>query len=106
MWEGMSTGSAGSEFDDGEHHLWEYKADGTFVYYVKDGNNWVASANTLNEYFVAGNLLCTRWVDNGVEYREWWEILNIGNGTMIWIALREDEQGNSYVASFAMNKVN
>ena len=106
MWEGMSTGSAGSEFDDGEHHRWEYKADGTFVYYVKDGNNWVASANTLNEYFVAGNLLCTRWVDNGVEYREWWEILNIGNGTMIWIALREDEQGNSYVASFAMNKVN
>ena len=106
MWEGMSTGSEGSEFDDGEHHRWEYKADGTFVYYVKDGNNWVASANTLNEYFVAGNLLCTRWVDNGVEYREWWEILNIGNGTMIWIALREDEQGNSYVASFAMSKVN
>ena len=106
MWEGMSTGSEGSEFDDGEHHRWEYKADGTFVYYVKDGNNWVASANTLNEYFVAGNLLCTRWVDNGVEYREWWEILNIGNGTMIWIAMREDEQGNSYVASFAMNKVN
>ena len=106
MWEGMSTGSEGSEFDDGEHHRWEYKADGTFVYYVKDGNNWVASANTLNEYFVAGNLLCTRWVDNGVEYREWWEILNIGNGTMIWIALREDEQGNSYVTSFAMNKVN
>ena len=106
IWEGMSTGSEGSEFDDGEHHRWEYKADGTFVYYVKDGNNWVASANTLNEYFVAGNLLCTRWVDNGVENREWWEILNIGNGTMIWTALREDEQGNSYVASFAMNKVN
>ena len=106
MWEGMSTGSEGSEFDDGEHHRWEYKEDGTFVYYVKDGNNWVASANTLNEYFVAGNLLCTRWVDNGVENREWWEILNIGNGTMIWTALREDEQGNSYVASFAMSKVN
>ena len=43
-WEGHCT-SEGSAFDDGQEHRWEYKDDGTYVYYVKDE-----------------------------EYREWWEI--------------------------------
>ena len=72
-WEGHCT-SEGSVFDDGQKHRWQYKADGTYVYYVKDGDNWVPGDNTLNEYFVDGNLLCTRWVDHGQENREWWEI--------------------------------
>ena len=42
--------SAEDEHTDGELHRWEYKADGTYTYYVKDGDQWVASANTLNEY--------------------------------------------------------
>ena len=75
-----------NEHTDGELHRWEYKADGTYTYYVKDGDQWVASANTLNEYFVAGNLLCFRWVDNGQENREWWEI-TIENGVMKWTVL-------------------
>jgi uncharacterized protein YacL (UPF0231 family) len=103
-WEGRCT-SEGSVFDDGQEHRWEYKADGTYVYYVKDGDNWVPSeGNTLNEYFVDGNLLCTRWVDNGVENREWWEI-NIDGDKMTWTALRQNEDGTTFTASFEMKKV-
>ncbi len=102
-WEGRCT-SAGSVFDDGQDHRWEYRADGSFVYYVMDGDSWVPSDNTLNEYFVAGNLFCTRWVDNGVEYREWWEIA-IDGDTMTWTALRADEDGSTFTATFEMTKV-
>jgi hypothetical protein len=60
--------------------------------------------DTLNEYFVAGNLLCTRWVENDKENREWWEISIDGN-QMKWNALRGDEEGNTSTVSFEMTKV-
>ena len=105
-WEGHVTNSEGSEFDDGETHRWEYKADGTYVYYVKDGDDWVPyEGNTLNEYFVDGVLLCTRWIDNDVENREWWEIVSIKDGVMKWKALRQKEDGSTYTATFEMRKV-
>ena len=104
-WQGHCT-SEGSVFDDGQEHRWQYNADGTYVYYVKDGNNWVPYAtNTLNEYFVDGTLLCTRWIDNGVENREWWEI-TITDGKMNWTALRQNEDGTTFTATFEMTKVN
>ena len=103
-WQGHCT-SEGSEFDDGQEHRWEYKADGTYVYYVKDGDNWVPyEGNTLNEYFVDGNLLCTRWIDLGQENREWWEI-NIDGDKMNWTALRQKEDGTTFTATFEMTKV-
>ena len=102
-WQGHCT-SENSAFDDGQEHRWEYKADGTYVYYVKDGDNWVPGDNTLNEYFVDGNLLCTRWIDNGVENREWWEI-NIDGDKMNWTALRQKEDGSTFTATFEMKKV-
>ena len=102
-WQGHCT-SAGSVFDDGQEHRWEYKADGTYVYYVKDGDNWVPSANTLNEYFVDGTLLCSRWIDQGQENREWWEI-TIADGKMNWTALRQNEDGTTFTATFEMTKV-
>jgi hypothetical protein len=103
-WEGRCT-SEGSVFDDGKEHRWQYNADGTYVYYAKDGDNWVPYAtNTLNEYFVDGTLLCTRWIDNGVENREWWEI-TISDGKMNWTALRENEDGTTFTATFEMKKV-
>ena len=103
-WQGHCT-SEGSVFDDGQEHRWQYNTDGTYVYYVKDGNNWVPYAtNTLNEYFVDGTLLCTRWIDNGVENREWWEI-NIADGKMNWTALRQKEDGSTFTATFEMKKV-
>ena len=104
-WQGHCT-SEGSVFDDGQEHRWQYNADGSYVYYAKDGDNWVPyEGNTLNEYFVDGNLLCTRWIDNGQENREWWEI-TIDGTRMHWTALRQREDGTTYTATFSMTKVN
>ena len=103
-WQGHCT-SEGSVFDDGQEHRWQYNADGTYVYYVRDGDNWVPyEGNTLNEYFVDGNLLCTRWIDLGQENREWWEITINGN-KMNWTALRENPDGTTFTATFEMTKV-
>lgn len=57
-----------------------------------------------NEYFVAGNLLCARWVENGTENREWWE-MTIDGDTMNWTALREVDDGSTFTATFEMSKV-
>jgi hypothetical protein len=102
-WEGRCT-SEGSAFDDGKDHRWEYKADGTYVYYVKDDDKWVASDNEANEYFVAGNLLCTRWIEGGKENREWWEV-SIDGDAMSWTALREGDDGKTFTSSFEMKRV-
>ena len=53
---------------------------------------------------VDGTLLCTRWVDNEQENREWWEI-NIDGDKMNWTALRQKEDGSTYTATFEMRKV-
>ena len=105
-WEGHVTSEQGSAFDDGEDHKWEYKNDGNFVYYVQDeGGNWIANpGQTLSEYFVDGTVLCTRWVNGGIENREWWEIASIKDGVMKWTALRQKEDGSTYVATFEMKK--
>ena len=103
-WEAQVT-SEQDTYGDGLQHRWEFKADGTYVYYIKDGDNWVPSANTLNEYFVAGKLLCMRWINAGTEYREWWEIESIENGEMKWKALRQNTDGTTFTSTFEMKKV-
>lgn len=103
-WEGYAI-SEHSQYDDGQAHRWKYEGGLSFTYYVKDGYNWVPSSNTLNEYFVDGRLLFTRWIDNGVEYREWWEIMSLDDQTMIWGAIRQDDYGQRYPASFALTKI-
>ena len=103
-WEGQVT-SEQDTFGDGLLHRWEYKADGTYVYYVKENDNWVPSANTLNEYFVAGKLLCMRWINGRTEYREWWEIDSIENGVMKWKALRKNADGTTFTSTFQMSKI-
>ena len=107
LWEGHVTSSEGSVFDDGEDHRWEYKADGTYVYYIKSGEAWVPSGDPLNEYFVDGNLLCTRWKNAGqeTENREWWIIESIENGVMKWTALRQKADRTTFTATFSMTKV-
>lgn len=108
-WEGRSTSAENTEFDDGENHRWEYMADGTFHYYVKVDGQWQMSNDDFSEYFVDGNLLCTRWKNTGIdndEHREWWEIASIKDGVMKWTALRMREDGSTYTATFEMAKVN
>ena len=100
-WEGSCT-SEGSVFDDGQPHRWEYHDDGTFVYYVQEGDEWVAHND--GDYFVNGILLCTRWFDGEVDNREWWEI-SIDGDTMSWTALRANDDGTTYTATFEMTRV-
>ena len=103
-WEGRCTSAAGVASDDGQDHRWEYRADGTYVYYVKDGENWTPGDDTSNEFFLAGDLLCTRWVENGVVSREWWEIA-IDGDTMHWSAPRQADDGSTVTVTFEMTKV-
>ena len=108
MWEGYSTGEEGSEFDDGENHRWEYMTDGSFNYFHKVDGQWQISDDAYAEYFVAGNLLCTRWKNEGAgneEHREWWEIESIKDGVMKWKALRQNADGTTYTATFEMKKI-
>ena len=104
LWEGRRTSGGTTEY-----HRWEYLSDGTYNFYLKEGEGqWVKMKDELSEYFVDGRLLCTRWKNAGEgtqENREWWEVRSIENDAMIWTALRQDEQGDRYVESFAMNKV-
>ncbi len=58
----------------------------------------------MNEYFVDGNLLCTRWMEGDEENREWWES-TIDGDKMSWTALREDENGKTFTATFKMTRV-
>ena len=104
-WEGRVT-SESSEFDDGETHRWKYNNDGTYEYQSQNENGqWVSGKDSISEYFVDGILLCTRWINNNVESREWWEIESINNGVMKWTALRQYPNGKTYNASFSMTKV-
>ena len=105
-WEGKVT-SGEDEHTDGELHRWEYKANGTYVYYSKENDEWKASNDVMSDYFVDGILLCTRWkktIDSN-ELREWWEIESIKDGVMKWKALRKREDGTTYTATFEMTKV-
>lgn len=102
-WEGHCT-SDNSEFDDGQDHRWEYKDDGTYVYYINDGNDWVPSNDKMNEYSVDGNVLDTRWGDGSTENREAWEIAIEGD-TMKWTAEREKGDGTTYTVTFEMTRV-
>ena len=106
LWEGQIT-SGQNPYDDGKKHRWEYKSNGTFVYYNQADGQWVPEGGSLSEYFVDGNLLCTRWKVSGneAEYREWWEVKSLENGTMIWIALRKKADGSTYTESFEMTRV-
>ena len=105
-WEGRVTSSE-DEHTDGELHRWEYKADGTYVYYSKENGEWKAGNDVLADYFVDGVLLCTRWkkTADSEELREWWEIESIKNGVMKWTALRMRDNGTTYTATFEMTKL-
>ena len=108
VWEGHDTNSESSEFDDGENHRWEYLADGNFRYYRKVDGQWQLIDDEFSNYFVDGNLLCTRWKNKGEgqeEHREWWEIESIKDDIMKWTALRVKEDGTTYTATFEMKKV-
>ncbi len=103
-WEGKNASVQDANSQEQMHRL-ELKADGTYVYYNEDGESWTPSGDTLNEYFVVGNLLCMRWINEGTEYREWWEIESIEDGVMKCKAIRHDDNGITFTPIFDMTKV-
>lgn len=103
-WEGRSSGK--DTYGDDKPHRWEFKADGTYVYYVQDGNMWVPGSNTLNQYFVDGDRLCMHWIDGAKEYYEWWHIALLEGVNMTWSAVREKESGEKYTSIYTMKRIN
>ena len=106
MWEGVEV-TGYETYGNAEHRIL-YNADGTYVYFVKSGDDWVPSANVDNEYNVDGDWLATRWrPEAGADYNyEWWDIDYIKDGTMKWSALREKEDGTRFTTTFTWKKIN
>ena len=86
---------------------WEFKADGTYVFSLKDGDSWQVFEDEMSEYFVDGSLLCTRWqhTASSDENRDWWEIVSIQDGQMKWTALRLDEDLTTHTETLELSKV-
>ena len=86
---------------------WEFKADGTYVFSLKDGDSWQVFEDEMSEYFVDGSLLCTRWQNTAEsdEERDWWEIESIQDGKMKWTALRLDEDLTTHTETLELSKV-
>lgn len=105
MWEGVEM-TGYETYGNAEHRIL-YNADGTYVYFVKSGDDWVPSSNVDNEYNVDGDWLATRWrPEAGADYNyEWWDIDEIKDGTMKWSALREKEKGEHFTTTFTWKKV-
>lgn len=105
LWEGVEM-TGYETYGDASHRI-EYKADGTYIYYKKDGDKWVSNNDRFCEYNVDGDWLATRWQNEGsdVTNYEWWDIDYIKNGEMKWSALREKEDGTRFNTTFTWKKV-
>ena len=94
---------------DGRNVRWEIKDDDTYVYSIKDEDgNWQKQDDEFNDYITDGNMFFARWnnKDDGLgEQRMWWEIDAINNNVMKWIALKENEDGTTYISNYEMTKV-
>ena len=105
MWEGVEM-TGDETYGDANHRI-EYKADGTYVYYDKDGDDWKLSEDVDNEYNVDGDWLASRWRPKaGADFEyEWWDIDEIKDGTMKWSALREKGDKTRYTTTFTWKKI-
>ena len=94
--------------DNPQTWRWEFKADGTYVFSLKNGDApWQVFEDEMSEYFVDGSLLCTRWqhTASSDEERDWWEIESIQDGKMKWTALRLDENLTTHTETLELSKV-
>ncbi|MCQ2342556.1 MAG: hypothetical protein MJZ75_03560 [Paludibacteraceae bacterium] len=109
LWEGTSC--TGITYGDANHR-WLYLPSGQYFYYSQDSldgkwtGKWVISENALNEYDVDGDYLACRWKQtaDAKEDREFWDISILDNN-MNWSALRRDDSGNLFHATFSMRRV-
>lgn len=106
MWE--VTEMTGEETYNDDNARLAFLADGTYRYYRKDdAGEWqLVSTRDVEEYFVDGDWLATRWQETGGEMNyEWWDIDEIKDGQMKWSALREREDGTRFTTTFTWKKV-
>ena len=96
LWE--CQGITGGETNNDDNARLEFMADGTYRFYRRnDAGVWNLVPRQTNEYFVDGNLLCTRWQAEGEEMSyEWWEIATAADGHMQWTALRQQADGSTF----------
>ena len=106
LWECQGI-TGGETFNDDNARL-EFLADGTYRFYRRsDAGVWNLVPRQTNEYFVDGNLLCTRWQAAGEEMSyEWWEIASSADGHMQWTALRQQPDGTTFHQAVSWEKVN
>ena len=84
---------------------WEFKANGTYVFSLKDGDDpWQVFEDEMSDYFVDGPFLCTRWKNTASsnEERDWWEIQD---GKMKWTALRIDGNLTTHTETLELSKI-
>ena len=106
MWE--VTEMTGEETYNDDNARLAFLADGTYRYYRKDdtGDWQLVSTRDVEEYFVDGDWLATRWQETDGEMNyEWWDIDEIKDGQMKWSALREREDGIRFTTTFTWKKV-
>ena len=96
LWE--CQGITGGETNNDDNARLEFLADGTYRFYRRsDAGVWSLVPRQRNEYFVDGNLLCTRWQAEGEQMSyEWWEIASAADGRMQWTALRQQPDGSTF----------
>ena len=96
LWE--CQGITGGETNNDDNARLEFLADGTYRFYRRsDAGFWSLVPRECNEYFVDGNLLCTRWQAAGEQMSyEWWEIASAADGHMQWTALRQNADGTTF----------
>lgn len=104
LWEGVAM--TGQETYGGIEARIKYASDGTYTYYIKDNDNWVASKNVDNEYNVDGDWLACRWrPEADAEYNyEWWDIESIQGDEMKWTALRKKDN-STFTTTFTWKRV-
>ena len=106
MWE--CQGITGGETNNDANARLEFLADGNYNFYREDdGGQWQAvTTREMQNYFVDGTLLATRWKNQGDDMAyEWWEISTVSGGQMQWDALRQNPDGSTFQQSVKWTKV-
>ena len=106
LWE--ATEMTGEQTYNDDNARLAFLTDGTYKYYRKsEAGEWqLVSTRDVEEYFVDGDFVATRWQEKGVEMNyEWWDIDEIKDGQMKWSALREREDGTRFTTTFTWKKV-
>ena len=85
----------------------DFKADGTYDYYQKVNDEWTLVPNReVNQYNVDGEWFATRWKStDGPMLYEWWDIVSIGDGVMVWNGLRQKTGGERFTTTYRWKKV-